>query len=480
MLVVVSATSLAAASRSAAEPPNIVFVLADDLGYGELGCYGQRIIRTPQLDRLAAEGLRFTQFYAGSTVCAPSRSVLMTGRHVGHTRVRGNAGRDNPQAQMLRADDVTVAEVLKAAGYTTGLVGKWGLGLPGDEGIPGKQGFDEFYGYLSQVHAHNHYPDYLWRNQRRESLGNVVTPVGDGGGGYAAVRKQYTTDLFADESLAFLERHKNEHFFLYLALTTPHANNERTNKLRDGAEVPDYGIYADEPWPAPDRGHAAMITHMDAQVGRVVDKLRELGLDKNTLVMFSSDNGPHKESGHDPERFDPSGPVSGYKRSMTDGGIRVPFIAWWPGTIAAGRTSDHVAYFGDLMATCAELSEADLTSLVDPASLDSVSFVPTLLNNTAEDAGRRPQAGHPFLYWEFHEGGASQQAVRLDDWKGIRTFGKPLKLYDLKTDLAERHDVAAEHPEVVRRIERILETSHSENEYWPLKSGGGKGMKQKI
>ncbi|MGC3969196.1 MAG: sulfatase-like hydrolase/transferase [Pirellulales bacterium] len=244
--------------------PNIVFILADDLGYGDLGCYGQKVIRTPNLDRMAAEGLRFTQFYAGSTVCAPSRSVLMTGQHVGHTRVRGNAAKTNPAAQMLRDEDVTVPEVLKLAGYRTGLVGKWGLGLPGDEGIPTRQGFDDFYGYLSQTHAHNHYPDYLWRNENHEPLKNVVTPVGDSGGGYATERKQYSTDLFADEALRFIEANRERPFFLYLALVVPHANNERTRELKDGAEVPDYGPYAGEPWPAADKGQAAMITRMDA------------------------------------------------------------------------------------------------------------------------------------------------------------------------------------------------------------------------
>lgn len=440
--------------------PNIVFILADDLGYGDLGCYGQRIIRTPHLDRMAAEGLRFTQFYAGSTVCAPSRSVLMTGQHVGHTRVRGNAGLKNPGAQMLRDADVTVAEVLHAAGYRTGLVGKWGLGLPGDEGVPNRQGFDDFFGFLSQTHAHNHYPDYLWRNDRREALPNVVTPVGEGGGGYATVRKQYAADLFADESLKFVEANRERPFFLYLALTVPHANNERTRELKNGAEVPDYGPYAGEPWPDADKGQAAMITRMDDHIGKLLARIKQLGLDERTLVMFSSDNGPHKEAGHDPERFDPNGPLSGYKRSMTDGGIRVPMIARWPGVIEPGRTSDHVGYFGDLMATCAELAGATM-----PEGCDSISFVPTLLGSEA----RRKQALHPFLYWEFHEGAATQQAVRLDHWKGIRSYGGRLALYDLSTDIAETRDVAAEHPDVVRRIEEILATAHGDNADWPLK-----------
>jgi arylsulfatase A-like enzyme len=452
-----------AAGRMVAKP-NIVFILADDLGYGDLGCYDQKIIRTPNLDRMATEGLRFTQFYAGSTVCAPSRSVLMTGRHVGRTRVRGNAGASNPEAQMLRDEDVTVAEVLKSAGYRTSLVGKWGLGMPGDEGVPNRQGFDEFYGYLSQTHAHNHFPDYLWRNDVRETLGNVVTPLGTGGGGYATVRKQYSTDLFADEAIKFVAENRERPFFLYLALVVPHANNERTRELKDGAEVPDYGPYADEPWPNPDKGQAAMITRMDAHVGRLLAKLKELGLDERTLVMFSSDNGPHKEAGHDPERFDPNGPLSGFKRSMTDGGIRVPMIARWPGTIAPGGTTDHIGYFGDLMATCAELSGAAV-----PPGCDSISFVPTLEGSAV---GHRQQT-HEYLYWEFHEGGASKQAVRMGRWKGIRTYGGPLELFDVESDVGETTNVAANHDDVVRKIESVLATAREGNEHWPLKQGGG-------
>ncbi len=349
----------AAVGAEAQTRPNIIFILADDLGYGDLGCYGQKLIQTPRLDRMAAEGMRFTQFYAGSTVCAPSRSVLMTGLHLGHTRVRGNAGANNTRAQMLRDEDVTVAEVLKTAGYATGLVGKWGLGLPGDEGLPNKQGFDSFFGFLSQVHAHNHYPDYLWRNEQKMPLANEVTAVGANVGGYATKRVQYAGDLFAAEALAFLEKHRDRPFFLYLALTVPHANNERTRTLGDGQEVPDYGPYADKDWSDPHKGQAAMITRMDRQIGDVLDRLKDLGLDEKTLVLFSSDNGPHQEGGNKIEFFDANGPLTGFKRSLTDGGIRVPFLARWPGKIKAGAVSSHVGYFGDMMATFAELAGAD-------------------------------------------------------------------------------------------------------------------------
>jgi arylsulfatase A-like enzyme len=443
----------------AGEKPNIVFILADDLGYGELGCYGQRVIQTPRLDRMAAEGMRFRQFYAGSTVCAPSRSVLMTGLHTGHTRVRGNARPDQPGAQMLRDADVTVAEVLRDAGYATALVGKWGLGMPGDEGVPTKQGFDSFYGYLSQLHAHNHFPDFLWRNDAKASLPNVVTHVGTDGSGYATKRVTYADDLFAEKALEFVERHRDRPFFLYLSLVAPHANNERSRALGDGHEVPDEGPYADRDWHPSLKGHAAMITRMDRQVGAVLDKLEQLHIDDRTLVVFSSDNGPHREGGprHDPAFFEASGPLRGSKRALTEGGIRVPFIARWPGTIAPGSVTDHVGYAGDFLATAAELA-----GVSPPADLDSISLVPTLEGRPAE----QPQ--HEYLYWEFHEDGFSQAVLLAGRWKGIRMrdVSASIRLYDLTTDIGEEHDVAADHPDVIARIGTIMSTAPADNEFW--------------
>lgn len=446
---------------AAAEKPNIIFILADDLGYGELGCYGQKTIQTPHLDRLAAEGMRFTQFYAGSTVCAPSRSVLMTGLHTGHTRVRGNAGPENSGAQMLRDEDTTVAELLHRAGYATGLIGKWGLGMPGDEGVPTKQGFDDFYGYLSQHHAHNHFPDFLWRNGEQAPLPNVVTPVGTAGGGYATQRVKYAGDLFAEEAAAFVEQHRQRPFFLYLALVVPHANNERSRALGDGQEVPDYGPYADRDWPSPLKGQAAMITRMDEQIGQLLAKLKQLGIDQRTLVLFSSDNGPHKEGGpqYDPNFFQASGPLRGIKRSLTDGGIRVPFLARWPGKIKPGSVSDHVGYFGDFLATAAELA-----GVSPPAGLDSISFLPTLLGRDAQ------QAKHAYLYWEFYEGGVSQAVLLEGRWKGIRLkkLTAPMQLYDLQNDIGEDRDVSADRPDLVTRIDKIMSTAHVDNEFWKL------------
>ncbi|MFO7692084.1 MAG: arylsulfatase [Vicinamibacterales bacterium] len=447
------------AAAQAVPRPNIILILADDLGYGDIGSYGQQIIQTPNLDRLAAEGLRFTQFYAGSTVCAPSRSVLMTGRHMGHTRVRGNAGAGNYAAQTLTAGDTTVARVLQDAGYTTALIGKWGLGEMGSGGEPNRQGFDYFYGVVNQTHAHNHYPDFVWRNTGKVPLPNVVTPVGPvPGAGYATTRVQYANDLFFSEAAGFVERHADRPFFLFLSLTVPHANNERARALGDGQEVPDYGPYASKDWADPLKGQAAMITRMDGRIGALLAQLKRLGIDDRTLVVFTSDNGPHKEGGpaYDPDFFDANGPFSGIKRSLTDGGIRVPFIARWPGQIRAGGTSAHVGYFGDLMATFAELAGAR-----PPAGIDSLSLVPTL-------AGRGAQATHPYLYWEFYEGGFSQ-AVLLDGrWKGIRlkSPAAPIQIYDLASDPGEAIDIATREPNLARRVTAILREAHVDNEHW--------------
>ncbi|HUR59866.1 MAG TPA: arylsulfatase [Opitutaceae bacterium] len=455
--------ALACAVSALAQPakPNIIFVLADDLGYGELGCYGQKLIQTPHLDRLAAEGMRFTQFYAGNTVCAPSRSVLMTGLHMGHTRVRGNAGGRVLDAQSLTKADTTVATVLKQAGYATGLLGKWGLGTEDNDGEPRKHGFDYHFGFLNQTHAHNHFPAFLIRNGEKVTLPNEVTRVGEtDGAGYATKRVAYADDMIAAEALGFVEKNKARPFFLFFSMVTPHGNNERSRVLGEGNEVPDQGIYADKPWNDATKNHAAMVTRLDRDVGALLAKVKELGLDDRTLVMFSSDNGPHREGGpqYDPAFFNVSGPVSGLKRSLTDGGIRVPFIARWPGKIKAGTVSNHVGYFGDMMATWSELAGAK-----PPAKLDSNSIVPTLL-------GRGTQAKHEYLYWEFYEQGVSQ-AVLLDGrWKAmrLRTRTAPLQVFDLQNDLAEKTDVSAQNPAIAARAEEVMRTARFDNEHWKL------------
>lgn len=468
LIVLIASSAFDAGVTRAAERPNLIWIMADDLGYGDLGCYGQKVIQTPRLDRMAREGMRFTQFYAGATVCAPSRSVLMTGKHHGHTRVRGNAGANNPAAQALRADDVTVAKVLQQAGYRTALIGKWGLGDVGEaeSGLPRKQGFDQFFGYLNQRHAHNHFPGFLWRNEERVTLKNVVLPVGGDGAGYAVEAVEFADDLFADESLKFVRENKSRPFFLYWSMVIPHANNERTRELRNGAHVPDFGPYADKDWPEPDKGQAAMITRLDGYVGRLLDTLRELGLAERTLVIFTSDNGPHNESNHNLSRFSPSGPFTGIKRSLTDGGIRVPMIAWWPGKVSAGNESDHVGYFGDWMATAAELA-----GVAAPFDCDSISFVPTLAGN------RDAQRQHEFLYWEFHEGGFKQAALYQGRWKGIRSGGPeaPVVLYDRQNDVAEKTNVAGRYPEIAAKIGEYLRVARSESADWrPVWSTGQK------
>lgn len=449
------------AAVAAEQKPNIILILADDLGYGELGSYGQKLIQTPVLDRMAAEGMRFTQFYAGSTVCAPSRSVLMTGQHTGHTRVRGNAGAANSAAQTLLTGDVTFARVLQQAGYRTGLVGKWGLGLIDEPGEPRKQGFDTYFGFLSQTHAHNSFPDHLWRDGVKVPLPNDLTRIGAvEGTGYATKRLAYAGDLFAEEAKRFIGDSAGKPFLLYLSVIVPHANNERTRALGDGHEVPDHGPYANKAWPDTYKAHAAMITRLDGQIGELLADLKRRGLDERTVVMFSSDNGPHQEagSGYDPSFFEVCGPLTGLKRALTEGGIRVPFIIRWPGQIKAGITSDHVGYFGDLMATFSELGGGKL-----PANLDSISLVPTLL-------GRRGQKKHEHLYWEFYENGVSQ-AVLLDGrWKGIRLqrTTAPIQLYDLSTDIGERTDIAAKSPELVKRVAETMRKAHVDNTHWKI------------
>ena len=439
-------------------PPNIILILADDLGYGDLGSFGQAEIKTPELDRMAAEGILFTDFYAGSTVCAPSRSVLMTGLHTGHTPVRGNADRE---IQTLAPDDLTVAEVLRRHGYATGLFGKWGLGDEGNTGRPNDQGFDEFFGYLNQVHAHNYYPEFLWRNEERVELTNEVelAPAAymDFHGGVAREREQYSHDLILDEALDFIERRREEPFFLFLALTIPHANNEADRvDWAHGQEVPDYGRYVDRDWPEVQKGTAAMISRMDEGIGRLRDRLQELGIDRETVVFFSSDNGPHAEGGNDADFFDSNGPLRGIKRDLYEGGIRVPMIAWGPGLVSSGLTSRHVGYFGDFMATAAELAGAEI-----PEGLDSVSLVP-VLTGRPEEQGR-----HEFLYWEFYEHG-SAQAVRAVRWKAVRqpAFTGEIQLFDLEADIGEANDVADQHPDVVAKMRTIMNQAHVPDPHW--------------
>jgi arylsulfatase A-like enzyme len=434
--------------------PNIVFILADDLGYGDLGCYGQKKIKTPNLDKLAADGVRFTQAYAGSTVCAPSRCALMTGLHTGHCRTRGNGGGGGPRSNVpLAPDDVCVAELLKKAGYTTALVGKWGLGEEGSTGIPTKQGFDHFFGYLNQHHAHNYYPDFLWRGEKKVEINNPQSKVEN----VAEKFNVYTPDLFLADALRFIDDNKAKPFFLYFATTIPHANNEKTRATREGNEVPSDAPYTKEDWPQAEKNKAAMITRLDADVGKLLAKIDELGLAKDTVVIFSSDNGPHQEGGNKVEFFDSSGPLRGFKRSMTDGGIRVPTIIRWTGTVKPTTTSDHVWAFWDFLPTA-----CDLAGVETPKGLDGISIVPTL---TGKGEQKRPE----FLYWEFHEGG-TKQAVRHGNWKALRLApSRPLELYDVVADPAEKKNVAADNPQVIAKIEAYLKTARTDSKEFPIR-----------
>jgi arylsulfatase A-like enzyme len=444
-----------AGSAIGAEParPNILFILADDLGYGDIGCYEQKRIQTPHIDRLAREGMRFTDFYAGCTVCAPSRCVLMTGYHMGHCWVRGNAGQKNPAAQCLRDDDVTIAEALHQAGYATGLFGKWGLGDEGTEGVPTKQGFDAFYGYLNQHHAHNYYPAYLFRGEERVPLRNVVPGEGNFGSGVASEKVEYSADLIADQAVEWVKANNDGPFFLYFAPTLPHANNEAG---KQGMEVPSLGQYETTDWPPQQKAHAAMVSHLDAQVGRLMALLMELKLDENTLVFFSSDNGPHAEGGNDPQFNDSNGPLKGIKRDLTEGGIRVPFIARWPGKVKAGSTSQFAGSFADLLPTLAEVAGAKERLAND---LDGLSIVPTL-------TGAGDQQQHDYLYWAFYERGGAQ-AIRAGRWKAVQQpYHSAVRLYDLSKDLGEERDVAADHPDIVARLTASMQDAYRPNENW--------------
>ena len=448
-----------------APPPNLVLILADDLGYGDLGCFGQSRFKTPHVDSLARDGLRFTRMYAGSTVCAPSRSVLMTGLHTGHTRVRGNAGKGDRDAQCLRPEDPTLAEVLHHAGYATALVGKWGLGREDGPGLPTRKGFDHFYGYLDQTHAHNPYPPFLVRGEKREALRNLPAPgvpaeVWATGAGWSTNRLDYAPDLLARDALAWVDKQGERPFFLFWSLITPHANNEATRATGNGQEIPDEGDFRDRDWPSADRGFAATVARLDADVGRLLALLDRKGLATNTLVVFTSDNGPHQEGGNRPDFFDANGPLNGLKRSLTDGGIRVPALARWPGKIAAGRDCATPVWFADLLPTFADLAGATLPSL----PLDGRSLRPEILGSEAPAAPRT-------FHWEFHEGGFSQAVLMDGRWKAIRLkrLDAPITLFDLATDVGESIDLATARPDLVARARDAFTTLRADSPDWPIR-----------
>jgi arylsulfatase A len=445
------AAAQTAADTAGGQAPNILLIQADDLGYGDLSAYGQARFQTPSLDRLAREGIRFTQYYAGSPVCAPSRAALMTGRHTGHGWIRGHG--DVP----LRPRDTTLAQVLHAVGYRTAVIGKWGLGRPGSSGAPERKGFEYSFGFLDHNHAHRQYTDHLWRNGRR-----IATDP----------EQDYVNDLFTRETAGFIERRDRRPFFIYLNYTVPHAElrapedavrpfvgrfpeqpfvNPRADARATGADETSLGFRSQ---PLPHATFAAMITRMDRDIGRLVDLLDSLGVGRRTLVLFVSDNGPHHAGGGDPAFFWSAGELRGGKGTLYEGGIRVPMIARWTGTIPAGLVSDHVWAHWDLLPTLAELAGASV-----PAGLDGVSGFRAL-------RGQR-QPAQPFLYWEY-DGRGFQQAARMGQWKAVRPDPtRPLELYDLAHDPRERQNLAASRPEILSRIEGYLDTARTESSRWP-------------
>lgn len=442
------------------QAPNIVYILADDLGYGDLSVFGQKHFQTPQVDRLAAEGMVLTQHYSGSTVCAPSRSCLMTGLHTGHTPIRGNF-EIQPEGQLpLPADTQTLSRLLSEAGYVTGAFGKWGLGYPDSEGDPMKH-FDRFYGFNCQRLGHHYYPYHLWDDQDK-----VMLEENEG-----MKKGLYAPELIHQQSLKFIEDNKDRPFFCYIPTIIPHAElaapEEVMEKYRGAIEEgkpfkgldegPELRLGRYQSQEEPHAAFAAMVDIFDRQVGEVVAKLEELGIAENTLVIVTSDNGPHQEGGADPEFFDSNGEFRGFKRDLYEGGIRVPTIAYWPGSIAAGSRSDHISAFWDIMPTVAELAGIEIDT-----PIDGISMVPTLLGKPEQ------QEEHEYLYWEFHDKGG-RQAVRMGNWKAVRyevlkNPDGPLQLFDLSSDPSESVDLARIYPEVVSRMEQILKEARTHNE----------------
>ncbi len=472
------ALTLVAGCNTPDVPPNIIYILADDLGYNELGAYGQEIIRTPTLDQLASDGMMFTQHYSGSPVCAPSRGTLLTGKHTGNGYVRDNKemggwGPDEPEGQLPLLDsEVTIAEMLKPLGYQTGFVGKWGLGGPDSEGHPNNQGFDQFYGYLCQRVAHNYYPSHLWHNDEPDSLEGqeyfaahqrIEAPLSSIDEYYARFAgEHYAPDLMLDSALEFLETNRTNPFFLVFATPVPHlalqVPMESLEEYPDSMDTEHFlgGSYL--PHPRPKAAYAAMITRMDRDIGTLLARLEEYGLDENTIVIFSSDNGTTYSRGTDASYFNSVGNLRGLKGSVFEGGIRVPMIVRWPDNIAPGSSTDHVSAFWDVLPTIAEITGATV-----PDGVDGASFLPTL-RGTAQNAGSP-------LYWEYHAFGG-MQAVRMGDWKGVRLEirrqdDSPVLLFDLNTDESERLDVASDNPEIVAMIREIMDARRpSEIDDW--------------
>jgi arylsulfatase A-like enzyme len=419
--------------------PNIIYILADDLGYGDLSCYGQKKFNTPHIDSLADEGMKFTDHYAGSTVCAPSRCSLMTGRHTGHAYIRGNKEIYPVGQHPLPANTITIPGILQKAGYKTGGFGKWGLGYPGSEGDPLNQGFDTFYGYNCQRNAHSFYPFWLYHDKEKIEL--------DG--------KTYSHDLIMDKALEFIKENKENPFFCYMPLTIPHAAMEVPEEYSKPFRKPFAafngvkGVYGRAKVDNPVAGFAGMMKKLDESVGKVMSLLKELNIDQETIVMFTSDNGPHREGGHRPDFFNSNGPLKGIKRDLYEGGIRVPFLVRWPGTIIDGKVTDHASAFWDVLPTV-----CDLSRMKAPEKTDGISFLPTLL--------RKKQKKHDYLYWEFH----GKRALRMDQWKMLKSKNR-FELYDLSIDPGEERNIGEQNFKVFMKMKKIMKKAHEDSEIFP-------------
>jgi uncharacterized sulfatase len=435
LLVVALFLPAVAFAQELPEKPNIIYIMADDLGYGDLSCFGQEMVPTPNIDLLAKEGKKFTDFYAGCTVCRPSRLSLWTGKHMGHTPIWSNA------RYHFKSEDVTVAELLQGVGYKTGGIGKWAMGGVETSGFPLKNGFDFWMGYLDQGGAHNYYPPHLWRNGEKYPLtGNVLSDHPQARGRVSRKRETWSHSVMTQQAFGFIRENQQSPFLLHMHWTIPHANNEGGRVHGNGMEVPDYGNYQDRDWPDPAKGQAAMITWMDKDVGRLVGLLKELKLDRKTLIIFTSDNGPHSEGGHKHEFFNANGPLRGFKRDLYEGGIRVPTIAWWPGVVKAGTSSAEPLAFWDFLPTACELAGAKA-----PGGLDGLSFVKALLG--------KEQQSHDHLFWRY----GKKVALRQGKWKALQVDPKKaIELYDLEKDLGEETDLARDHPEVVKRLAGLM------------------------
>jgi arylsulfatase A-like enzyme len=444
--------------------PNIIYILADDMGYADLGCYGQQIIKTPNLDRLAAEGMKFTRHYAGTNICAPSRCVLMTGLSTAHSQVRGNRQAQPFGQTPLAENTTTIATLLQSAGYATALIGKWGLGVESNAGNPLKQGFDYYYGYLCQILAHNHCPEYLMENDKKVYLDNKVvwddtTSWTKGLGSYPIERNQFSQELFTSKALSFMEEHKDRPFFLYLPSIIPHVNGEAPEG-KWASDIPSFEPYENEDWNEEEKGYAAMITYLDTDIGKIIDKLKSLGIEEKTLILFSSDNGAAAGFSWN-DRFKSNAPWRGGKGDFYEGGIRVAMIVKWEGTIQPGSISNHASAFWDVMPTI-----CDIAGIETPENTDGISFLPALL-------GKR-QEQHDSFYFENTGGRRSTlQAVMKDDWKCIRfsvreTGETTVELYNLADDPAEQNDIAAEYPEKVEELINLMNTERTENEIFKL------------